>query len=320
MQLLPRGISSGSEGVAGLESSSPLGWIADHVRWQGNPRRPGNASGKDLVSRFRRQFALGTSSRGLHSRTSPDFCHGSRVKEADYSLFANLRSVGPSLALALLLLGATSRNPVTVVCSNCPEMAVPIWTNPPISHFSSRAVPRSEPLAKEARSRVSGWCGESPKSNARRWRQCGIFLRARVNLRCTARFRSFYSLYSVSSPAALRRQESRLPAPPAQPTPIPITNIAFEAQSALTSLQEIEATVSKAGSRTDAITASLSSLTSEIDPRIAEDTRLLRASPSLDVLYRIKLTWRDLSDDLSALARELSQEVKTLEDEIGAPG
>jgi hypothetical protein len=162
------------------------------------------------VSRFGRQFALGTSSRGLHSRTSPDFCHGSRVKEADYSLFANLRSVGPSLALALLLLGATSRNPVTVVCSNCPEMAVPIWTNPSIPHFSSRAVPRSEPLAKEAQSRVSGWCGESPKSNAGRWRQCGIFFKSTRKPAMHRVVRSFYSLHSVSSPVALRRQESRL--------------------------------------------------------------------------------------------------------------
>jgi potassium-dependent mechanosensitive channel len=196
-------------------------------------------------------------------------------------------------------------------------MAVPIWTNPPISHFSSRAVPRSESLAKEAQSRVSGWCGESPKSNAGRWRQCGIFLKStrKPAMHRVVQIILFVILGLFSSRAAAPGEPP--PVPPAQPTPIPLTNTAFEAQSALTSLQESEATVSKTDSRTDAITASLSSLTSEIDPRIAEDTRLLRTSPSLDVLYRIKLTWRDLSDDLSALARELSQEVKTLEDEIG---
>src|SRR5271166_1699111 len=35
----------------------------------------------------------------------------------------------------------------------------------------------------------------------------------------------------------------------------------------------------------------LSDLTSEIDARIADDTRLLTTSPSLDMLYRLKLTW-----------------------------
>ena len=59
-----------------------------------------------------------------------------------------------------------------------------------------------------------------------------------------------------------------------------------------------------------------SSLTQEIDPRLAEDSRLLNASPSLDVLYRMKLTWQDLDDNLSALARELSQSAKSLEEEL----
>jgi potassium efflux system protein len=124
----------------------------------------------------------------------------------------------------------------------------------------------------------------------------------------------FITLGFVSSHAAAPAEP---PSTPAQATPIPLAGVAFEAQSALTSLQESDATVAKALSETDALTANLSSLTSEIDPRMAEDTRLLRASPPLNILYRIKLTWRDFGDSLSALARELTQEVKSLEDELG---
>jgi potassium-dependent mechanosensitive channel len=105
-------------------------------------------------------------------------------------------------------------------------------------------------------------------------------------------------------------------ASPAQTTPIPITNVALEGQSALTSLQEIDASVAKVQSGTDAITAALSNLTSEIDPGMAEDMRLLKASPSLDLLYRMKLTWEDLDGNLSALARELTQSAKSLEEDL----
>jgi potassium-dependent mechanosensitive channel len=105
-------------------------------------------------------------------------------------------------------------------------------------------------------------------------------------------------------------------ASPAQATPIPITNVALEGQSALTSLQEIDASVSRVQSGTHAITAALSNLTSEIDPGMAEDMRLLQASPSLDLLYRMKLTWEDLDDNLSALARDLTQSAKSLEEDL----
>ena len=69
----------------------------------------------------------------------------------------------------------------------------------------------------------------------------------------------------------------------------------MEAQSALASLQEIDANVSGDQSSVDGIARTVSVLGSEIDARIAEDTRLLTTSPSLDVLYRLKLTWQILT-------------------------
>ena len=92
------------------------------------------------------------------------------------------------------------------------------------------------------------------------------------------------------------QQASKSPAKPTPaPTPIPLTKVPLEAQSALASLQEIEANVSKDQSSADGIARTLSDLTSEIDARIADDTRLLTTSPSLDVLYRLKLAWEILA-------------------------
>jgi hypothetical protein len=78
----------------------------------------------------------------------------------------------------------------------------------------------------------------------------------------------------------------------------------LEAQSALASLQEIDANVSGDQSSVDGIARTVSVLGSEIDARIADDTRLLTTSPSLDVLYRLKLTWQIFDIRLSVLDGE----------------
>src|SRR6478736_4232562 len=66
------------------------------------------------------------------------------------------------------------------------------------------------------------------------------------------------------------------------PTSIPLAKVPLEAQSALTSLQEIDGNVSGDQSSADGIAHTLLDLTSEIDARIADDTRLLTTSPTLD--------------------------------------
>ncbi len=111
-------------------------------------------------------------------------------------------------------------------------------------------------------------------------------------------------------------QASASPAKPSPaPTPIPLTTVPVQAQSAMTSLEEIDASVSRDQSSAGDIAGSLSNLTSEIDATIAEDMRLLMASPPLDVLYQLKSTWQNFGDNLSALARELGQRATSLEEE-----
>src|SRR6266481_6718011 len=113
------------------------------------------------------------------------------------------------------------------------------------------------------------------------------------------------------------QQASASPAKPTPaPTPIPLAKVPLEAQSALTSLQEIDANVSRDQSSADGIARTLSDLTSEIDARIADDTKLLATSPSLDMLYRLKLAWQSFGVRLLVSARELTQHATSLEEQF----
>ena len=104
--------------------------------------------------------------------------------------------------------------------------------------------------------------------------------------------------------------------PTPAPTPIPLARVPLETQSTLASLQEIEASVSGNQSSADDIARTLSDLTSEIDARTPDDTRLLRSSPSLEMLYRLKLTWQNFGVRLSVSARELTRHATSLEEQL----
>jgi potassium efflux system protein len=101
-----------------------------------------------------------------------------------------------------------------------------------------------------------------------------------------------------------------------EPTPIPLANVVSEMQSTMATFEEIDASAARVESNTASIVAKLSQLTGEINPRLAEDSKLLTTGPSLDILYRIKLTWQDFGRNLNALARELTQQAGNLEEEL----
>jgi potassium-dependent mechanosensitive channel len=120
----------------------------------------------------------------------------------------------------------------------------------------------------------------------------------------------------VSSAAtALSQQAPAKPTP--APTPIPLAKVPLEAQSTLASLQEIDANVSRDRSSAEAIGGTLFDLTNEIDARIAEDRGLLTSSPTLEVLYPLKLAWQSFGVRLSVSARELTQYATGLEEQLG---
>ncbi len=127
-------------------------------------------------------------------------------------------------------------------------------------------------------------------------------------------------LVLVSAGGTARGQQSSASPvkPNPAPTPIPLANVPFEAQSATKSLQEIDTSVARIQTDADAIESHLSKLISEFDPRMIEDTGLLGASPSLDILYRIKLAWQNFGESLSPPARELTQSATSLEEKLAS--
>ncbi len=112
-------------------------------------------------------------------------------------------------------------------------------------------------------------------------------------------------------PAAAWRQANQLP-PHWQKNDFPAHSFppsqGLEAQSALASLQEIDASVSKDQSSADGIAHTLLDLTNEIDARFAGDTRLVTTSLSIDLRYWLKLTWQNFGDSLLLSAHELTQD------------
>jgi potassium-dependent mechanosensitive channel len=117
---------------------------------------------------------------------------------------------------------------------------------------------------------------------------------------------------------ASSQQTSGSPAKPTlASTPIPLAKVPLEAQSALDSLQEIEADVSKDQSSADAIARTALDLKSEIDARIADDKGILTTSPSLDALYQLKRSWQTFGVRLSVSGRELKEHATSLEEEVG---
>lgn len=105
------------------------------------------------------------------------------------------------------------------------------------------------------------------------------------------------------------------PATP-QPTPVPLAKVPYEADSTTAALQEINASESKDRSAADLIADNLGNLSSEINARIADDTRLLAATQSLDMLFRLEATWENFNTNLSASARELTECATNLEKQI----
>jgi len=122
----------------------------------------------------------------------------------------------------------------------------------------------------------------------------------------------------VYSGSTARGQQASASPPKTNPAPtaIPLAEVPSNAQSALDSLQEMETDVSRDRSSADAIAGTVSDLTSEVDARIADDTRLLTTSPSLEVLYRLKRDWRTFDVRLLVSARELTGHARSLEEEL----
>jgi potassium-dependent mechanosensitive channel len=111
-------------------------------------------------------------------------------------------------------------------------------------------------------------------------------------------------------------ESSPTPSPSPTPTPIPLAKVPLEAESTISTLQEINASASKAQATAADISTNLATLAAEIDARNSDDSRLLTAIQSLDTLHRLTVTWEKFRDNLSKSSRELAESAKDLEQEL----
>jgi hypothetical protein len=123
-------------------------------------------------------------------------------------------------------------------------------------------------------------------------------------------------LVSGGGTAPAQHASASLAKPIPAPTPFSLAEIPLQAQSALASLQEIDDAVSRDQSSADGTAGTLLGLTSEIDSRIDDDSKLLTTSPTLEMLYRFKLTWQNFGGGLSASARDLTQHATSLGEQL----
>jgi chromosome segregation ATPase len=99
------------------------------------------------------------------------------------------------------------------------------------------------------------------------------------------------------------------------PTPIPLSEIASQGESATEFLRNIETSLS-----TDRLTAAvekrLPQLTSEIDLRATETSKLLASSLPLEFLHNLEVTLQRFRDELSTENHDLTERAKSLDDQI----
>jgi potassium-dependent mechanosensitive channel len=106
------------------------------------------------------------------------------------------------------------------------------------------------------------------------------------------------------------------PKPSAGPTPIPLSEIASQAESTLRSVQNIESTLS-ADQVTATVERRLAPLTNEIELRGAEMAKFLAGSVPLELLHSMEVVLQKYRDQLSSWNYDLTERSKILDGQIG---
>ena len=108
----------------------------------------------------------------------------------------------------------------------------------------------------------------------------------------------------------------------AAPAPIPLADVATEAESVFATIRDIRADLSSERI-TATVTQQLATLTREIDARLRESRKIVDQSPSIEMLRSLEGEWSRLRRELSALNRDLTDRINELErhvaqlDELG---
>ena len=106
------------------------------------------------------------------------------------------------------------------------------------------------------------------------------------------------------------------PKPNAEPTPIPLSEIASQAESTFRSVQNIGSTLS-ADQVTGTVETRLAPLTNEIELRGTEMAKFLAGSVPLELLHSMEIVLQKYRDQLSSWNHDLTERSKILNSQIG---
>jgi hypothetical protein len=101
----------------------------------------------------------------------------------------------------------------------------------------------------------------------------------------------------------------------ALPAPVPLVDIATEAEAAAESIRDIRTDLSSDQS-VAAVAQQLPAMTREIDGRLRESRRIVAQRPSIELLGSLEGEWRRLRRELYGLNRDLSSRIHELERSI----
>jgi potassium-dependent mechanosensitive channel len=99
------------------------------------------------------------------------------------------------------------------------------------------------------------------------------------------------------------------------PTPIGLPEIADEAQSASSALQQIQTSLTS-DSASQAVSGSLATLTQQIDALTAGQARLHQGESTIDTINRLRGAWTALEDNAASLNRDLTRRTALLESQL----
>src|SRR5262245_11616455 len=99
------------------------------------------------------------------------------------------------------------------------------------------------------------------------------------------------------------------------PTPIPISEVVAQAEIAVFTLNEVEASVSSEPMN-ETIERDLPRLTNEINARIEETSQRVKGATSPDTIRGFESDWRSLTENLPEWEDSLNDRAKNLEDDL----
>ena len=116
----------------------------------------------------------------------------------------------------------------------------------------------------------------------------------------------------AASPSTVPAENSATASATAERAPIPLAEVATEAEEASARVRDIQTELSS--DRTTNVAAQqLPVITREIDGRLRETRKIVAQKPSLEILAGLESEWRRVRNNLSDWTRELTRRVTQLE-------